>query len=314
MADTAINETSAAENAKPIAKKVRRGIGSARGTTRMKFDHKMALPNGLFLGHIDEVSVKMVGIGEETTGLPSFTGLEIPRLTIVFASNEEDVNKRKYASLTFMCQESNAETIPGGKSEWKINQIFDYLNHVLKVFYLKGRDLTEEEETALALPFDDFNDEGEYVPLDPEVIIAGWKQVFENFANIMNTGKDNAPVYKTKDNKFIPCYGKLIRCIKTKKGWQNVTNGDLAFPTFVGEGVFEIYKASTNPSIRLDAVRESILPKVTEVAKKPNMPTPAALPGGYANGGVGLDAMGAIADPMAGPNGIAMEAYEDNPF
>lgn len=300
----------------PIAtpKKARRGIGSARGTTRLKFDHKMALPNGLFLGHIDEVSVKNVLIGEDTTGMPSFNGMEVPRLSIVFASSEDDADKRKYQTLTFMCQESNAETIPGGKSEWKINQIFDYLKHILNVFVLKGRELTEEEEALLALPFEDFDENQQYVPVDPEVVIAGWSTLFNNFATIMNTNRDGGPVFKTKDNKFIPIYGKLIRAIKTKKGWQNVTNGDLAFPTFVGEGVFEIYKQSVAPAIRLDIVRESILPKVTETAKKPNMPMNGGLPGGYANAAVNIGMADGIVDPMASPDGISVEAMEDSPF
>lgn len=297
-------------------KKARRGIGSARGTTRLKFDHKMALPNGLFLGHIDEVSIKMVTIGEETTGMPSFNGLEIPRLSIVFASNEPEANKRKYATLSFLAQESNAETIAGGEKEWKVNQIFDYLNHVLQVFVLKGRELTPEEEEALALPFEDFDENGEYVPLAPEVVIAGWTQLFTNFVTLMNTANDGRPAFIGKDGKPLQVYAKMIRAIKTKKGWQNVTNGDLAFPSFVGEGVFELYKANVAPVLRVDIVRESITPKVTETAKKPNMPTmpgtPGGLPGGYA--GVGIDSMGGIADPMAGPDGIGAVAMEDNPF
>lgn len=314
MADNANGVVASAATATTTVKKVRRGIGSARGTTRLKFDHKMALPNGLFLGHIDEVSVKMVTIGEETTGLPSFTGLEVPRLSIVFASNEPEPNKRKYATLSFLAQESNAETIPGGKSEWKVAQIFDYLNHILEVFYLKGRKLTEEEEEALALEFEDFDENGQYVPIAPETVIEAWTKMFNAFANIMNTGRDGGPVFKGKDNNFTTCYGKLIRCIKTKKGWQNVSNGDLAFPSFVGEGVFEIYKANAQPALRIDVVRESITPKVADTPKKPNMPSMAALPGGYANAGVGIDTNGNIADPMAAPNGIAMEAYEDSPF
>lgn len=313
---TKSEEAATAQNAAPItAVKSRRGIGSARGTTRLKFDHKMAAPNGLFLGHIDDVSVKMVKIGEDTSGMPSFNGLEVPRLAITFASNEDDVNKRKYATLSFMAQESNAETIPGGKSEWKVNQIFDYLQHFMKVFILKGREFTQDEIDALALSFEDFDDEGQYLPVDVEVVIAGWTTLFENFATMMNTGRDGAPVFKTKDNKVLPIWGKLIRCIRTKKGWQNVSNGDLAFPAFVGEGVVEIFKQNTAPSIRIDAVREAILPKVVESAKKPNLPTAPGMPGGYSGAGVGIDSMNTgIADPLAAPGGIAMEAMEDSPF
>lgn len=311
MADNAIN-TTASENATPApVKRPRRGVGSARGTTRLKFDHNMALPNGLFLGHIEEVTVKMVTIGEETSGLPSFNGLQVPRLSILFASNEDDATKRKYRELSFLAAESNADSIPGGKNEWKVNQIFDYMQHILNIFVLKGREMTDEEATALGLPFEDFDDNMQYVPVDVEDVIAGWEKVFNNFAALMNTGRNEMPVYKDKNNKPIVIYGKLIRCIRNKKGWQNVANGDLAFPTFVGEGVFEIYKPNVAPVIRVDVIRESIIPRVVEAAKKPNMPT---MPGGAMTGGVMMGSENTIVDPMAGPNGISAEAYEDSPF
>ena len=38
-------------------------------------------------------------IGDDKTGMPSFNGLEIPKLTITFASNEEDANKRHYQKM-----------------------------------------------------------------------------------------------------------------------------------------------------------------------------------------------------------------------
>ncbi|AXH74545.1 MAG: putative single stranded DNA-binding protein [crAssphage sp. isolate ctbg_1] len=311
MAETANNVTAPETTNVPTVKRPRRGVGSARGTTRLKFDHKMALPNGLFLGHIDEVSIKMVTIGEDTSGMPSFNGLSIPRVSVVFASNEADANARKYQTISFMAVESNAETIPGGKDEWKVNQVFDYIKHILNVFILKGRALTEEEEIALSLPFEDFDDDGNYYPVEPEVVIEGWTQVFNNFVTMMNTGKNGNPVFKDNNNKFISCYGKLIRCIKTKKGWKNVTNGDLVFPTFVGEGVLEIYKPNVQPALRVDVIRESITPKVVEAAKKPNMPT---MPVAGMGGGVMLGSENTIADPMAGPGGISTEAYEDDPF
>lgn len=301
-------------NTKP--NKLRRGIGTARGTTRLKFDHSMAVAaTGLFLGHIEEVSLKTVTIGEDTSGMPSFNGLEVPRLSIVFASNEDEPNKRKYATVSFMAVESNAETIMGGKSEWKFNQPLDYIKHILEVFVLKGRDFTEDEINSLSLDYIDFDEEGNYVPVDAETVIAGWTKLFDNFVTIMNTAKDGAPAFKDKAGKFIPVWGKLIRCIKTKKGWQNVTNGDLAFPSFVGEGVFEIFKNNVKPSIRVDAIRESIIPRVADkAAKTPNMPNVPMTPGVPMGAGVPVDMTGGVYDPMAGPGGIAMEAAEDAPF
>lgn len=285
----------------------RRGISSARGTTRLKFTHQSAKANGLFLAHLDNVEVKMITIGEDKTGMPSFNGLEIPKIVFTFASNEEDVNKRQYATLQFTAVESNADTIPGGKGEWKVNTVFDWFKHILNVYVLKGRELTEEESAALSLDFEDFNNEGEYVPVDPETVISAWKSLFENFENIINRGRDGQPYYKSKDGKVIPIWLKLIRYIKAKNTWKAVTNGDLSIPTFVGEGCIEIFKQNTPPSIRIDVLREDIKPRNIETAKTPNMPAP-----NMANsmmGGVPVnDIMG---DPF---DGIGAAAGNDLPF
>lgn len=304
----------AAEAPVETKKVSRRGIGSARGTTRLKFSHEQAKQNGLFLGHLDSVVVSMIQIGEDKTGMPSFNGLEIPKLTITFASNEEEVNKRHYQPLTFTAVESNANTIPGGKEEWKVNSVFDWLKHILNVFVLKGRELTEEEEAALSLSYEDFDEQGEYSPVEPEVVIAGWKTLFENFENIMNRGREGQPYFKTKDGKNVALWLKMLRYIKTpKKGWQPVNNGDLSFPSFVGEGCVEIYKQNTPPSIRIDSVKEAIIPMNVEKAKAPNMPTPGAGAMTAGMGGV------PVVDPMVGGgNGfnanIGIEAAEDMPF
>lgn len=303
----------AAEATAKVKKVNRRGVGTARGTVRLKFSHELAKQNGLFIGHLDSIAVSTIKIGEESTGMPSFNGLEIPRITIIFASNEEDVNKRHYIPLQFNAVESTVNTIPGGSEEWKVNSVFDWFKHILNVYVLKGRELTEEEANALALNFEDFDEQGEYVAVEPETVIAGWKNLFENFENVMNRGNNGNPYYKTKDGKNIAIWMKLVRYVKNKKkGWQPVNNGDLSFPAFVGEGCIELYKQNTIPSIRLDSIKEAIIPMNIEKPKAPNMPTPGM--------GVGAaPAMGGVpvGDPMVGAgnfSGIAAEAADDVPF
>lgn len=295
-----------------VAKKVnRRGIGSARGASRLKFTDTIAKANGLFIAHLDSVAVSMIKIGEETTGMPSFNGMEIPKITLTFASNEEDVARRHYQSLSFTAVESNVNTIPGGKDEWKVNSVFDWLKHILNVFILKGREMTDEEVVALSLSYEDFDENGEYVSVEPEEVIAAWKTLFENFENILNRGRDGNPVYKTKDNKDISVWIKLIRYTKTaKKGWVPVSNGDLSFPSFVGQGCIELFKQNTAPSISLDKIKETIAPMNIEKPKTPNI-------GGIS--GNTAPAMGGVpvGDPMMGGMmnaGIAAEAAEDMPF
>lgn len=309
---TQSNQNEVANEATKEVKKVRRGIAAARGTTRLKFSHEQAKLNGLFIAHLDSVATNMIQIGEDKTGMPSFNGLEIPKLVFTFASNEAEVAKRHYVTLQFTAVESNANTIPGGKEDWKVNTVFDWLKHILNVYVLKGRELTDEEADALSLPFEDFDEQGEYVPVEPETVIAGWKTIFENFENIVNRGRDGQPYYKTKDGKDVPVWIKLLRYNKTKKGWNPVNNGDLSFPSFVGEGCIEVYKQNTAPSIRIDSVKESIIPMNVEKAKAPNMPgLNAGVAGASPMGG------GVPVDPMAGVNNlnnIAMEASDDMPF
>ena len=292
---------------KEVKKVSRRGLGSARGTTRLKFGNDQAKPNGLFLGHLEEVKYSTITIGEDKTGMPSFNGFEIPKLTLTFASNEEDPNKRHYVFKTFTAVESNVNTIPGGKEEWKVNSVFDWLKHVLNVYYLKGRELMDEEATALSLTFEDFDEQGEYVSVDTEIVINAWKVLFENFENIMNRGKDGKPVYHDKNNKFIPVWLKLLRYVKSRKSWTPINNGDLSLPQFVGEGCIEIYQQNAIPSIKIDLVKETILIMNVEKPKTPNMPAV----GGMAPmmGGVAIDQ---TMNPMG--TDISSQTLEDMPF
>lgn len=303
MSKETVNQETPIEEVKKVS---RRGLGSARGTARLKFGNDQAKPNGLFLGHLEEVKYSTITIGEDKTGMPSFNGFEIPKLTLTFASNEEDPNKRHYVSKTFTAVESNVNTIPGGKEEWKVNSVFDWLKHVLNVYYLKGRELTDEEATALSLTFEDFDEQGEYVSVDTEVVINAWKVLFENFENIMNRGKDGKPVYHDKNNKFIPVWLKLLRYVKSRKSWTPINNGDLSLPQFVGEGCIEIYQQNAIPSIKIDLVKETILIVNVEKPKTPNIP---------AVGGM-APMMGVAIDQTMNPMGtdISSQTLEDMPF
>ena len=212
--------------------------------------------------------------------MPSFNGLEVPRLTLTFASNEEEVAKRRYAVLQFNAVESTALTIPGKSEEWKVNLVFDWIKHILNVFVLKGRQMTPQEEEALSLDFVDFDENGEYVTVDPQVVLSSWNKLFTNFENIMNRGRDGEkPYYKTADNKNIALWIKLIRYFKARNEWKEVNRGDLSFPQFVGEGAIEIYQANVMPSIKLDITREKIAPMNLTKKEAPNFQAPAA-PGG----------------------------------
>lgn len=307
-----IKTNAATENAQTVAKKVRRGVSNkTQAVAQLKFHEKDAAQNGLFVGHLEEVRVDWSNNAEAK----SFTGMSIPRLTFHFASNHANASEKRHVYQTLFPVESNVNTIPGGSEDWRVNNVFNWIKHILDVFYLKGREMTEAEEDALSLTFEDFDENGEYVSIEAEDVIAGYRAIFENAAAMLNgsfelaDGEVAKPVYKTSDGKFIPCWLKLLRHKKRKGDWVNVgANGDLAFDGFIGNGVVELLKKDCPPTVlRLDLAKESITPKETK--KTPTIGAP----------GMGAPAMGGVmagAPTMNMPvdNGAFQAVGEEMPF
>ena len=275
MADLKAAATEAQGNAaKDVKKKLRRGVSNAtQAVAQLRFHEKDAAQNGLFVGHLESVTVDW----SQSENSKSFPNMKVPRLTFHFESNHLNINERRHVYQTLFPVESNIDTIPGGSQEWMVNNVMNWIKHILDVFYLKGRQLTEAEEDALSLPFIDYDEEGNYVALDPEEILGGYRQLFENAAAMLNgswnlaDGETAKPVYKTADGKPINVWMKLLRHKKRKNEWVNVAqNGELGFDTFIGNGCIEIMKGQNPPTIlRLDLAKESITPK--EVKKAPNL-------------------------------------------
>ena len=318
MREEKVTKAEAGQPAEVANKKKRRGISNeTRATSRLKFDdvRDANKANGLFQGHLESVEVKDITIGEETTGMPSFNGMTVPKLILTFASNHPAVAERRYISMQFLPAESNVDTIPNGSKAWQVDRIMAYLKHLLDVYLLKGKPMSEEQEDALTLAFEDFDDNGEYVSVDPTEVINGWRVLFENFANIMNTGKDGKPIYVTADGKIIPIWMKLLRFTKNKGQWKPVEGGnragDLAFPGFVGEGVIELFVTNKAPILKVDATKEKIA--VMDIAKTPTNPAVPGMPGAPMGG-----VPAGFGDGMGADNGSPIPAFpgagEDLPF
>lgn len=318
MSEEKVTKAEAGQPAEVANKKKRRGISNeTRATSRLKFDdvRDANKANGLFQGHLESVEVKDITIGEETTGMPSFNGMTVPKLILTFASNHPAVAERRYVSMQFLPAESNVDTIPNGSKAWQVDRIMAYLKHLLDVYLLKGKPMSEEQEDALTLAFEDFDDNGEYVSVDPTEVINGWRVLFENFANIMNTGKDGKPIYVTADGKIIPIWMKLLRFTKNKGQWKPVEGGnragDLAFPGFVGEGVIELFVTNKAPILKVDATKEKIA--VMDIAKTPTNPAVLGMPGAPMGG-----VPAGFGDGMGADNGSPIPAFpgtgEDLPF
>ncbi len=310
---SADKENVAVGSAQTTVKKNRRGVNNqTKAVTQLRFHEKDASPqNGLFVGHLESVSVDWTTNSEGK----QFTGEKVPHVTLHFASNHVNASEQRHVYYSLNCVESNVNTIPEGSEEWKVNNIFNWMKHILDVYYLKGREFTEAEENALTLPFEDFDEEGNYVPVEVSDVIKGYTFIFNNFTAMMNgsfniaEGETPKPCYKTADGKFIPAWLKLLRHKKVKNEWKNVAqNGELGFDSFIGNGVVEILRKDMPPAVlRLDLAKESITPKETK--KTPTI-------GGMNNG---IAAMGGVVpggpiDMGAAPGGAFADAGEDMPF
>lgn len=306
-------ENVAAGSAQPTVKKARRGVSNqTKAVAQLRFHEKDAARNGLFVGHLEDVKVDWSTNSEGK----QFTGMNVPRVTLHFASNHTVATEQRHVYYTLNPVESTVLTIPTGSEEWKVNNLFNWMKHILDVFYLKGREMTEEEETALALPFEDYDENANYVPVEPEDVVAGYRYIFENFAAMMNgqfnlkDGETPKPCYKQADGKFIPIWLKLLRHKKVKGDWKNVAqNGELGFDSFIGNGVVELLKKDSEPLVlRIDLAKESITPKETK--KAPSIGTP-----GMTNPGMGGVMVGGPMDMGAGNwGGAAADASGDMPF
>lgn len=272
-------------------KKIRRGVNNqTQAVNQLRFHEKDAAQNGLFVGHLEEIKVEW----STNADSKSFTGLSVPRLTYHFASNHANANERRHVYNTLFPVESNVNTIPNGTEAWKVDNILNWIKHTLDVFYLKGRQLTPEEEDALALSFCDFDDNGEYVVVDQQEVVDAYAALFNNVVSIM-TGNFNLadgataqPCYKDANGKSINVWMKLLRHKRRKNDWVNVgQNGELGFDQFIGSGAIEIQKPNTPPAIlRIDLAKESITPKETK--KQPTMGTPGMPMGNVMAGAVDM--------------------------
>jgi len=315
----------AAVVANGAAKKVnRRGINNNRhAVNRLKFHEKDAASNALFVGHLDSVSVEW-SVNAEAK---AFTGLKVPRLVFTFASNHAKEGERRYVTKILFPVESNVDTIPDGKEAWQVDNVLNWAKHILDVFYLKGREMTLEEEDALTLTFEDFtedeNGQIQYVALEPQDVVDGYRHVFENVAAMLNgsfglkDGEIAKPCYKDANGNFIPCWIKLLRAVRNRKGeWVNVDKGgELSFTGFVGSGAIEVVKGQNPPTIlRVDAAKESITPKQVNKAPSVGIPQMPGMGAGMAIPSGGVPNMGGMPEVPQADNAAFAGAGTDLPF
>lgn len=258
-------------------KKRRRGINNeTAGAARKKFHESNAQPNGLFLGYICRVECAYSTMKDEAKGeMAEFAGLAVPRLVITFCSPEAATEDRKYIDQTYFPIPSNPDTCMVGKDSWRTELASRFIKHILDVYYLKGRNLTEQEEDFLELPLYDADEDGMYISLEKEEVLEAYGKFFGNVAKFLNTANNGIPVFATKQGdkvQPIMTWAKLLRSTKNKKGeWDHLQqSGEFSFPLFIKDGVFEIYHEGKAPNIKVNPINERI--QYVEIEKKaPNM-------------------------------------------
>jgi len=303
-----VKTNAAGAAAEAPAKKKRRGINNqTQATTRLRFHEKDASRNGLFVGQLESISVEW----SVNADGKQFTGMKMPRLQMVFTSRHADDAQKRYLTHSILPVESNVNTIPNGSEDWKVNNAFNWIKHILDVYYLKGRQMTELEEDALSLAYEDYDDEGNYIPVDPQDVLDSWATMFNNVVAMMDgrfnlpDGETPKPCYKDANGKPLAIWMKLLRAKKRKGEWIHVgQNGELDFDQFIGAGVIELMIPNKEPGVlRIDMAKESITPK--EVKKTPSVGVPAM-------GGVPVPGDMGMGMPM--DNSAFAAAGEDMPF
>lgn len=252
-------------------------LSKVSATSALKFHESDAESNGLFIGELESVTVDMVNASENN---PAFSGLKMPRLTYKFGSKHQGASK-KHAYIVHLPVPGSPTTLPSagkGGDYWKVNAITQYAKHILEIFYLKGRELTPEEDNFSGLDLPYMNEDGSYNDIPQDLVIDAYTEFFTHIAAMLNgeynlkEGETPKPCFKDNNGTPVKIWMKLIRASKNStKGWVNNGDGSLGFPTFVGEGVFEAYKQGVLPSIiRLDTSKETIKP-LPEVKKTPTI-------------------------------------------
>lgn len=260
--------------AEETKKRFRSITDDTKSTGELRFHEKDSI-NGLFSGHLKEVKCEWSVPAQGK----SFAGLKYPRLVFHFASNDAPSEQRHYY-FSVLPVESSVDTFPEGKNAFRVDQVFAWIKYMLQVFYLEGRSIADAGiQKYLYLPFEDIDEEGQYVQVDPQDVLNGYGFLFTNVAEIMEgrinlaDGETPKPCYKTADGKYKRVWMKLLRYKKKKNNWEEVANnGELAFDPSIlsGSGCLELQKPGvpTAKTLRIDTSKESIIPQKTN--KEPN--------------------------------------------
>lgn len=238
-----------------------------RSTSLKKFRPKVDVNNGLCVGALTDVNVSDVEIQTDSK-FEYFRGHTVPRLNFVFESREDPKGVKPATYIqSFLPIEHSPETVDGGDKEWKWDQLASMVKHIYLVF-ADRESLTKEEIDKLSVEFEDVDENGNFLEVEPDVVIDAYRKFFHNIESLFKNG--DKPIYKDASGKDVILWMKLIISFKGR----NVNNGDPGFPNFPGEGVIEKKIKGVNPDLQINIAKgESITPKEPVAAVPPQAPT-----------------------------------------
>lgn len=224
-----------------------------RGASVKKIVCKPDVNGGLALVVLSDVDVANAEIKQDSSYV-EFRGMEVPRLTFVFT---EKVIGNEEAGMYFKSYMPNPE-IFNSDNEWKWDTMAQTMKHFIDV--LSEDNFKDEYADLLNLPMD----EGKEYTAEEQ--IAAWATFFKGVQKVFKGNKkEGLPVLLNKIT-----WAKLLLDIKGTK----VNGGDFGMSNYPGDGLIELYKEGTAPSLRINIAKgESIVPRVYEEPTKLGAPT-----------------------------------------
>lgn len=252
-----------------------KGINNdVQSTSRKKFILNPEIDGGISRAIVAKIEVATADIANDSK-MTTFRGKKIPRLVIHFESTMDRPGvKTSYYDHAYLPYEHNPDNVMNKDNSWKFDSMAQTIKHLHEV--LSGRGLTKEEVELMTFPINE-TENGSFVEIPVDDIIAGWTAWFNGICAVFNGG------YKVEDDKTapsllinadstpIPLFVKLLLYANNKE----VNNGDPGLPMFPGEGVFQKILKDVPREIRVKIEKgESIVPKVKTATAAANRSIP----------------------------------------
>lgn len=220
--------------------------------------------NGLVLMALSSVTVSESEQKKGEGDRADYIGQMIPRIDFNFI----EISDKPGTPKVYRHQFSLIPHIPNSdKYQWLFDSMVQTIRHFLEIYISDDKWLDAYDE-LLVLKLE----EGE---MEPSKVTAAYKEFFEGVAKVFNGDtKAKLPcIYKTKEDKLIKVWGKLLLYINNAE----VNNGNPGFSNYPGDGILEKFIDNVKPSLRIKIEKgEDIIPR--SKAAKNTPPSGATIP------------------------------------